>query len=222
MVYFEPMNEPYAYSDADWKNLAAQWLSNYASVAAGSVIISGAGYNQRLITIGSDSRFDGTLHLAAHLPVLQQQPHHRAAVARRPAQQRRRLRQPGAHHRVGFVHDRRPQLQRTLVHRRVRVLHPWHRRGGAGPRARHGLLAGRAHQRPVPPADRQRQRHQPHAHHHERVGSRPTALLVGPGQQRHRRRRQSRYYRVTARHSGKVMDVIGASTANNAEVKQWT
>jgi len=29
-------------------------------------------------------------------------------------------------------------------------------------------------------------------------------------------------YRVTARHSGKVMDVIGASTANNAEVKQWT
>ena len=30
------------------------------------------------------------------------------------------------------------------------------------------------------------------------------------------------YYRVIARHSGKVMDVIGASTANNAEVKQWT
>jgi hypothetical protein len=30
------------------------------------------------------------------------------------------------------------------------------------------------------------------------------------------------YYRLTARHSGKVMDVIGASTANNAEVKQWT
>ena len=29
-------------------------------------------------------------------------------------------------------------------------------------------------------------------------------------------------YRLTARHSGKVMDVIGASTANNAEVKQWT
>ena len=29
------------------------------------------------------------------------------------------------------------------------------------------------------------------------------------------------YYRITARHSGKVMDVIGASTANSAEVKQW-
>jgi hypothetical protein len=60
-VYFEPMNEPYAYSDADWKNIAAQWLSNYSGVPRGRVIISGAGYNQRLITIGSDSRFDGTL-----------------------------------------------------------------------------------------------------------------------------------------------------------------
>lgn len=30
------------------------------------------------------------------------------------------------------------------------------------------------------------------------------------------------YYRVTARHSGKVIDVINGSTANNAEVKQWT
>jgi len=30
------------------------------------------------------------------------------------------------------------------------------------------------------------------------------------------------YYRLTARHSGKVIDVINASTANNAEVKQWS
>jgi hypothetical protein len=30
------------------------------------------------------------------------------------------------------------------------------------------------------------------------------------------------YYRITARHSGKVIDVINGSTANNAEVKQWT
>ncbi|MDG4797083.1 RICIN domain-containing protein [Micromonospora sp. WMMD1082] len=28
-------------------------------------------------------------------------------------------------------------------------------------------------------------------------------------------------YRVTARHSGRVLDVIGASTANGAEIKQW-
>jgi hypothetical protein len=30
------------------------------------------------------------------------------------------------------------------------------------------------------------------------------------------------YYRVTNRNSGKVIDVIGASTANNAVVNQWT
>src|SRR3954452_25019652 len=60
-VYFEPMNEPHAYSDADWKNIAAQWLANYPAVPKGRVIVSGAGFNQRLTTIGSDSRFDGTL-----------------------------------------------------------------------------------------------------------------------------------------------------------------
>jgi len=30
------------------------------------------------------------------------------------------------------------------------------------------------------------------------------------------------YYRLTARHSGKVMDVVSASTADNAEIKQWS
>jgi len=60
-VYFEPMNEPYGYTDDGWKTIAAQWLSNYSGVPRGRVIISGAGYNQRLTTIGSDSRFDGTL-----------------------------------------------------------------------------------------------------------------------------------------------------------------
>ncbi len=61
LVYFEPMNEPHGYSATDWKNLAAQWLSTYPSVPKGRVIISGAGYNQQITTIGSDSRFNGTL-----------------------------------------------------------------------------------------------------------------------------------------------------------------
>jgi len=61
LVYFEPMNEPHGYSDTDWKNLAAQWLTTYPSVPKGRIIISGAGYNERLTTIGSDSRFNGTL-----------------------------------------------------------------------------------------------------------------------------------------------------------------
>jgi hypothetical protein len=61
LVHFEPMNEPHGYSDANWKNLAAQWLTTYPGVPRGRIIISGAGYNQRLATIGGDSRFDGTL-----------------------------------------------------------------------------------------------------------------------------------------------------------------
>lgn len=61
LVYFEPMNEPHGYSDTDWKNLAAQWISNYPGVPKGRIVISGTGYNQGLTTIGSDSRFNGTL-----------------------------------------------------------------------------------------------------------------------------------------------------------------
>ena len=53
--------------DAAWEadrqcaDLAAQWLANYPSVPKGRIVVSGAGYNTNLITIGSDSRFDGTL-----------------------------------------------------------------------------------------------------------------------------------------------------------------
>jgi len=60
-IYFEPMNEPHGYSDADWKNLAAQWITTYSSVPKGRIIISGSGYNQNGTTIGSDSRFNGCL-----------------------------------------------------------------------------------------------------------------------------------------------------------------
>jgi len=59
-VYFEPFNEPYGYSADAWKNLAAQWISTYSSVPRGRIIISGSGYNTGLTTIGSDSRFNGT------------------------------------------------------------------------------------------------------------------------------------------------------------------
>ena len=59
-VYFEPFNEPYGYSADAWKNLAAQWISTYSSVPRSRIIISGSGYNTGLITIGGDSRFDGT------------------------------------------------------------------------------------------------------------------------------------------------------------------
>lgn len=40
-----------------------------------------------------------------------------------------------------------------------------------------------------------------------------TGVITGGG--------SSPYYRITARHSGRVMDVVSSSTANNAEVKQY-
>ena len=80
-VHFEPFNEPYGYSDADWKNIAAQWLSNYPSVPRGRVIISGAGYNQRPDHDRQRQSVRRHAHLPAHVPVLQQQPYHGATVA---------------------------------------------------------------------------------------------------------------------------------------------
>lgn len=61
LVYFEPMNEPHGYSLTDWSNLAAQWMSNYPSIPADHVIISGTGYDQDVAGVCADSRFAGTL-----------------------------------------------------------------------------------------------------------------------------------------------------------------
>ena len=55
-----------------------------------------------------------------------------------------------------------------------------------------------------------------HQHEHELV---PADHHRRRHRHRHRQRRPP-YYRVTNRNSGKVMDVVSASTANNAEVKQ--
>ena len=65
-VFFEPMNEPHGYTDAEWKALAAEWLRRYPNVPRRRVIVSGAGYNQRGGTIGGDSRFDGCL-ISVHI-----------------------------------------------------------------------------------------------------------------------------------------------------------
>jgi endoglucanase len=59
-VYFEPMNEPHGYSDTDWKNLAATWISTYSSVPRSRIVISGSGFNTGLQTVLTDSRFNGT------------------------------------------------------------------------------------------------------------------------------------------------------------------
>ncbi|MEV4380266.1 RICIN domain-containing protein [Streptosporangium sp. NPDC049644] len=60
-VYFEPMNEPYGYSSADWRNVAASWLSHHTSAVPGRVLVGGTGFSQDLRDICNDSRFNSTL-----------------------------------------------------------------------------------------------------------------------------------------------------------------
>jgi endoglucanase len=60
-VYFEPMNEPHGYSSADWRNVAANWLSSHTSAVPGRVLIGGTGFSQDLRDICNDSRFNSTL-----------------------------------------------------------------------------------------------------------------------------------------------------------------
>lgn len=61
LVYFEPMNEPHGYSAAEWIDLAASWLNSHPSIPRGRVLVGGAGYSQDLRPVCADSRLDGTL-----------------------------------------------------------------------------------------------------------------------------------------------------------------
>ena len=60
-VYFEPMNEPHGYSSAEWRDLAANWLSYHYSAVPGRVLVGGTGYSQDLRDVCNDSRFASTL-----------------------------------------------------------------------------------------------------------------------------------------------------------------
>lgn len=60
-VYFEPMNEPHGYGSAEWRNVAANWLSYHTSAVPGRVLIGGTGYSQDLRDVCNDSRFNSTL-----------------------------------------------------------------------------------------------------------------------------------------------------------------
>ena len=60
-VYFEPMNEPHGYSSAEWRDVAANWLSYHYSAVPGRVLIGGTGFSQDLRDICNDTRFNATL-----------------------------------------------------------------------------------------------------------------------------------------------------------------
>jgi hypothetical protein len=65
-IYFEPMNEPHGYTNEEWRDKAAEWLTTYPNVPHGRVIISGTGYNDDLQFVGNDPRFDDCL-LSLHI-----------------------------------------------------------------------------------------------------------------------------------------------------------
>ncbi|HWU47558.1 MAG TPA: cellulase family glycosylhydrolase [Humibacter sp.] len=65
-VYFEPMNEPFGYSEADWAALATQWVQRYDNVIPRDrMFISGAGYNDHVGSVCSVAALDGT-YLSLH------------------------------------------------------------------------------------------------------------------------------------------------------------
>jgi endoglucanase len=59
-VYFEPMNEPYGYSQSEWAGIAAQWISTYSSIPRNRIFVSGTGYNDNVTSVCADRRLNGT------------------------------------------------------------------------------------------------------------------------------------------------------------------
>ena len=64
-AYFEVINEPFGYSTTDLNNLYNDWLTRYASVPRGRVLLDGAGFATNPAAFGGDSRLNDTL-LAVH------------------------------------------------------------------------------------------------------------------------------------------------------------
>jgi hypothetical protein len=60
-VYFEIMNEPHGYSTNDWLNFAASWINSRSSIPRGRILVGGTGFNTDLRPVCNDSRFNGTL-----------------------------------------------------------------------------------------------------------------------------------------------------------------
>ena len=63
--YFEPINEPYGYSDTALCNLYYTWITKYSSIPQSRVILDGSGYAQNVSAVGSDSRLNNCM-LAVH------------------------------------------------------------------------------------------------------------------------------------------------------------
>ncbi len=69
-VFFEIFNEPYGYTDEEWREVAHQWLVRYLprikQQNKSRILVSGSGYNENLRQVGADRRFAGC-RLSFHL-----------------------------------------------------------------------------------------------------------------------------------------------------------
>ena len=69
-VFFEIFNEPYGYSDAEWRDIAHHWMQRHArnsdSPERTRILVSGSGYNENLNGVSCDPRFEGC-RLSFHL-----------------------------------------------------------------------------------------------------------------------------------------------------------
>jgi hypothetical protein len=60
-VYFEPMNEPFGYTLAQWVQVCTGWIASHSNVPRNRVVISGTGYNDNVTGVGATAALDGTL-----------------------------------------------------------------------------------------------------------------------------------------------------------------
>ena len=64
-VRFEPMNEPFGYSEVQWVPLVEQWLARYDRIPRNRVFVSGTGYNDHVNALCGYRSLRGT-YLSLH------------------------------------------------------------------------------------------------------------------------------------------------------------
>ena len=229
-VYFEPMNEPHGYSSAEWRTVAANWLSYHYSAVPGRVLIGGTGFSQDLRDICNDSRFNSTLlsfHYYAFFYGAMTYDAFRSHIQTRlgncasravatefgaPMNDGRNYADAGSTD--NFVRHIRAMAQVMRDNQMGGTYWP-----ALGGKHRHHRLRLVLDVRP------ERQRHRPQPDRPQHLRRRPDPVRVG----RHRRRGPTTpppstgtFYRINVRHSGKAMDVQSPNTDNGARVGQYT